>query len=764
MNQPDPHRQASSTAALHLVLEGRVQGVGFRPFVNRLAGGLGLAGWVRNRTGTVEIHVEGPRDALQAFMRRLFQDAPPLSEPRLAACTPAQPLALDTFSIRASAAGDEARISIPPDLCTCDDCLAELNDPADRRYRYPFINCTQCGPRYTLIRGMPYDRPATTMAGFALCTQCAAEYRDPANRRFHAEPVACPQCGPALVYSVTGAPAVQDNAQALAAAVAALRAGTVLAVKGIGGYHLVCDAGNDRAIRHLREHKPRPDKPLAVMFPAPAGQLLQQVAEAVRLSGTEAALLVSPQRPVVLARRRTGGALSALIAPGLAELGVMLPYSPLHHLLLAGFGAPLVATSANLSGEPVLTDNDSVVQRLGHVAGAFLHHDRPIARPADDPVYRVIADRPRLLRPGRGCTPLELALPFQLEAPVLALGGHMKNTIALAWEDRIVISPHIGDMGSARSLAVFEQAVADLQALYRVEAGLLVCDAHPGYATSRWAKQQQALPVQPVFHHHAHAAAACPDATPAAPALVFTWDGVGLGPDGTLWGGEALLGSPGRWTRFASLRPFHLPGGERAGREPWRSAAALCWETGHDWAGLPEGSTLLHAAWAARRNAPQTTAAGRLFDAAAALTGLCRMASFEGQGPMLLEAACTADAVPVDLPLAADSAGTWRTDWAPLLPVLLDDGLAPAARAAIFHASLATAIMQQARQARALHGVTTVGLSGGVFQNRVLTEAACRLLADDGFAARMPDAVPLNDAGLCYGQAIEYGSTAPDTA
>lgn len=762
MNHPDPHRQDSGTAALHLVLEGRVQGVGFRPFVNRLAGGLGLAGWVRNRTGTVEIHVEGPRDTLQAFMRRLFQDAPPLAQPHLASCDPASPLALDTFAIHNSAPDAGARICIPPDLATCDDCRAELDDPHDRRYRYPFINCTQCGPRYTLIRDMPYDRPATTMAGFALCTQCAAEYRDPANRRYHAEPVACPQCGPTLSYCADGQAAIRDNAQALAAAIAALRAGTVLAVKGIGGYHLVCDAGNDRAILHLRARKPRPDKPLAVMFPSPAGQPLQQVDAAVRLSGTEAGLLLSPQRPVVLARHRNSGTLSAHIAPGLAELGVMLPYSPLHHLLLAGFGAPLVATSANLSGEPVLTDNDTVVQRLGHVAGAFLHHDRPIARPADDPVYRVIAGRPRLLRPGRGCSPLELTLPCTLDTPVLALGGHMKNTVALAWDDRIVISPHIGDMGSARSLAVFEQTVADLQALYRVRARQFVCDAHPGYATTRWAARQ-ALPLQRVFHHHAHAASACPDATPAAPVLVFTWDGVGLGPDGTLWGGEALLGSPGRWQRFASLRPFHLPGGERAGREPWRSAAALCWETGRDWDGLPDDVALLRAAWEARRNAPQTSAAGRLFDAAAALTGLCRTASFEGQGPMLLEAVCSADAAAVDLPLAADAAGVWRTDWAPLLPVLQNDSLAPAERSGIFHASLAAAMMQQARQARALHGITTVGLSGGVFQNRVLTEAVCRQLAADGFAVTVPDTIPLNDAGLCYGQVIEHGTAAPVT-
>ncbi|HUT40782.1 MAG TPA: carbamoyltransferase HypF [Gammaproteobacteria bacterium] len=762
MNHQAPHLQETGATALHLALGGRVQGVGFRPFVYRLALGLGLTGWVRNRTGQVEIHVQGERDALQTFMRRLFQDAPPLAQPELASCVPATPLAVEAFSIQASTAGGSSPICIPPDLYTCNDCLTELLDPADRRYRYPFINCTQCGPRYTLICGMPYDRPATTMAGFALCTRCAAEYRTPANRRYHAEPVACPQCGPTLEFVCGARPAVQDNAQALAAATGALRAGQVLAVKGIGGYHLVCDAGNDAAVQRLRDTKPRPHKPLAVMFPAPPDRPLAYVSTAARLTDTEADLLLSAQRPVVIVSKRSGNTLSDRIAPGLTDIGAMLPYSPLHHLLLNDFGAALVATSANISGEPVLTENAVVQQRLGHVADAFLHHNRPIARPADDPVYRVIQDRPRLLRPGRGCTPLEQQLPFRLERPLLAAGGHMKNTVALAWDDRIVISPHIGDMGSARSLDVFEQVVADLQALYQVRAEVILCDAHPGYATTRWA-QRQALPVQRIFHHHAHAAVACPAATGDSPVLVFTWDGVGLGPDGTLWGGEALLGGPGRWQRFASLRPFHLPGGERAGREPWRSAAALCWESGLHWPGLPDEAALLHAAWTRRMNTPQTTAAGRLFDAAAALTGLCRDASFEGQGPMLLEAACEDDAQALELPLARDAQGVWITDWAPLLPLLLDSARTVAARSGIFHASLGAAIMQQARQARELHGVTRVGLSGGVFQNRKLTELVCRQLQADGFSADVPVLIPLNDAGLCYGQVIEFGFAAAQT-
>ncbi len=756
MTNRAPHLQETGALALHLTIAGRVQGVGFRPFVHQLAQGLGLAGWVRNRVGQVEIHVQGDPGAVTIFMRRLFQDAPPLSRPELQSCIPATPVASDGFSIHASAGGGESRIYIPPDLYTCNDCVAELYDPANRRFRYPFINCTQCGPRYTLIRDMPYDRPATTMAGFTLCARCAAEYRTPTNRRYHAEPVACPTCGPALEFHSDGQPTITGNEAALSAAVSALQAGQVLAVKGIGGYHLVCDAGNERAIRRLRATKPRPHKPLAVMFPSPADRPLQWLGTEVSLSTAEADLLLSAQRPVVIVRRQAGGTLATGIAPGLADLGVMLPYSPLHHMLLNDFGSALVATSANISGEPVLTEDTEVQQRLGHVADGYLQHNRPIERPADDPVYRVIQGRPRLLRPGRGCAPLEQALPFRLERPVLALGGHMKNTIALAWDRRIVISPHIGDMGNARSLAVFEKTVADLQSLYRVTAETLLCDAHPGYATTRWA-EQQALPLHRIFHHHAHAAVACPAAPGTGPVLVFTWDGVGLGPDGTLWGGEALLGGPGRWQRFASLRPFHLPGGERAGREPWRSAAALCWETGLRCPGLPDNVELLHAAWTRRMNTPQTSAAGRLFDAAAALTGLCSVASFEGQGPMLLEAACDGGAEPVTLPLSQNPQGLWITDWAPLLPLLLDSGRSIPARAGIFHASLGAAIMQQARRARAQHGVTQVGLSGGVFQNRVLTEQVYRQLRHDGFEVRLPDAIPLNDAGLCFGQVIEYG-------
>jgi hydrogenase maturation protein HypF len=744
-----------SIEALHMTVTGRVQGVGFRPFIYRLAQSHRLTGWVRNCTGQVEIHVQGENQALYAFTRRLFQHAPPLSQPVLAHCEITPVDDVDQFTIRESTADTAHDIHVPPDLFTCDDCLAELHDRHDRRYRYPFINCTQCGPRYTLIRGMPYDRPATTMAGFELCAACQREYSDPLDRRFHAEPVACAACGPALKFSAAHMQAINGNEAALNACVAALQAGNVVAVKGIGGYHLMCDARNDLAIARLRRHKPRPHKPLAVMFPTSPDAALKCINNRVWLSTDQAQLLLSPGRPIVLARKRPGFDLSALIAPGLDEIGVMLPYSPLHHLLLSDFAAPLVATSANISGEPVLTDNTMVETRLAHVASAFLHHNRPIERPADDPVYRVVRDRLRPLRLGRGSAPLELTLPVTLETPLLAVGAHMKNTLALAWQDRVVVSPHIGDMGSARSLSVFEKTVHDLQALYGIKAATVICDAHPGYATSRWA-QRSGLALHKVFHHHAHAAAALPAGQLTTDSLVFTWDGVGYGEDGTLWGGEALLGRPGQWRRFASLRPFYLPGGERAGREPWRSALALCWETGLDWQGRIAPQPLLKQAWQRRVNTPQTSAAGRLFDAAAALTGLCSDASFEGQGPMLLEAACTGQASAIQLPLNKGTADVWQTDWAPLLPVLLNNRDSVALRASIFHASLADALLQQARQARSEHGIRHIALGGGVFQNRVLTDQACLLLENDGFEVHLQEDIPVNDGGLCVGQVLEY--------
>jgi hydrogenase maturation protein HypF len=737
---------------LRLTIGGRVQGVGYRPFVYRQAVRHGVTGWVRNRSGVVDILAQGDAAALEQFAASLIDQAPPLAQPQLIGRTDEAKARLADFRILASDGSGAPQIHVPPDFFACYDCLRELRDPADRRHRYPFINCTQCGPRYTLIARLPYDRPNTAMAGFELCPACRSEYDNPADRRFHAEPVACPVCGPQLTF-VQGTQRIDDTRDALHAAVAALRAGAVVAVKGVGGFHLLCDAGDEAVVQRLRARKHRPHKPLAIMFPQRGSDGLESVRRHLRPNAREAALLRDPQRPIVLCARRGDSGLAAAVAPGLNEIGALLPYSPLHHLLLDDCAMPLVATSGNISGEPVLTANDAAQQRLAGIADAFLLHDRPILRPADDPVWRDSAGVLRPLRLGRGSAPLELKLPFTLAEPVLAVGGHMKNSIALAWDDRIVLSPHIGDLDAPRSLEVFAQVIDDMQKLYGVTARRMICDAHDGYASTRWARRS-GLPLISVQHHHAHAGAVYGERRGDGHWLVFTWDGVGLGGDGTLWGGETLYGRPGRWQRAGSLRPFHLPGGEKAGREPWRSALALLWECSADAPQFHPDQALLQQAWSQRMNTPQSSAAGRLFDAAAALTGLCTAASFEGQGPMLLEAVAAATTEITELPLYDDGA-LLRLDWAPLLPMLQNTQLSVAERAGRFHASLAAALVAQARALHARQPFTTVALSGGVFQNRLLTGLAAAGLEAAGFDVQLAAQIPCNDGGLCYGQVIE---------
>jgi len=743
--------------AARIRLQGHVQGVGFRPFVYRLALEHGIVGHVQNRLGEVEVVAAGPPDTLEHFTRDLVDAAPPLSSPSLAEVCDIDAPSVDTFSIIDSLADADAKIFVPPDYFMCDNCRRELEDPSDRRHSYPFINCTQCGPRYTLIEALPYDRPNTSMAGFPLCPECEAEYLDPLDRRFHAEPMACAACGPSLTFEAPAREPIGDSDAALAAAVEALREGQVVAVKGIGGYHLVCDARDEDAVAKLRERKHRPHKPLAIMFPVAGDDGLDVARAYVSFAADEADIVAGPIRPIVLALRVPDSPLAANVAPGLDEIGVFLPYSPLHELLLDALGGPVVATSGNISGEPVLTDNAEATQRLQPVADAFLQHNRPIVRPADDPVFRRIAGQARPIRIGRGCAPRELELPWQQREPILATGGHMKGTVALSWGDRVVVSPHIGEMDSPRSLDVFEQVARDLQALYGVEARRIACDAHPGYTTHRWARKQ-GLPVEQVWHHEAHASAVATELDQPGDWLLFSWDGVGLGRDGTLWGGEALHGRPGAWRRFASLRTFRLPGGDKAGREPWRSAAALHWECGHDWDAAPDSDGIARAAWDNDLNCPVTSAAGRLFDAAAAVICELPFASFEAQGPMQLEALCRRPAQGIDLPLNNGDDGVIRTDWQPLLGMLSDTTVEPARRAEKFHASMAGAILAQARAARACHPVAQVGLGGGVFQNRFLAELVVAMLEADGFDVYLPLLLPCNDAALSYGQAAEVAA------
>ena len=745
-------------SARRLLLEGRVQGVGFRPFVYRLAHDHGLRGWVLNGMGRVEIHIEGDAMAVDRFADEVVALAPPLAEPRLVenACTGVA--RHSEFSIRASDAAGAPEVHVPPDQFLCDDCLAELTDPAARRHRYPFINCTQCGPRYTLIRAMPYDRPNTTMAGFPLCPACNEEYLSPLDRRFHAEPLACPRCGPTIQWHQGQTMVTGDRA--LQRCLMALKRGGIVAVRGIGGYHLMCDPRSDVAVATLRERKQRPHKPLAIMVPQVGEDGLDAARELAELTSVQAAALVHPRRPIVLASMRPDAALSPLIAPDLDEVGLMLPYSPLHHLLLGEFGRPLVATSGNVSGEPVITAIEDAEARLSRIADGFLHHDRPICRPADDPVMREIAGQMRPLRIGRGNAPLELELPRPVTVPTLAVGAFLKNTVALAWGRRVVVSPHIGDLDTPRGRDVFEAVAADLQRLYGVRAERICCDAHPGYPNTRWAARLD-LPLIPVHHHHAHAAAVAGEFAVSAPLLCLAWDGTGLGPDGTIWGSELLLGTPGDWQRVGALRPFRLPGGERAAREGWRAALALCWETDTPWpAGQDYASPLLRQAWERGVNCPLTTSAGRLFDGAAALLGVRAVSSFEGQAPMALEAlARTATPAPaVRLPVAGRD-GISAIDWAPLLSILMSDAESVATRAWQFHDALAGAMAEQVRGQAARSGVEQVGLAGGVFQNRLLTELLVARLKAQGMRVCLPVQLPVNDAAISYGQIIEAAAT-----
>jgi hydrogenase maturation protein HypF len=602
----------------------------------------------------------------------------------------------------------------------------------------------------------------------------------PNQCRLYGNAPAPPAPPSAPAWSPTRAPAASGGPGGVREDI--LEAGQVVAVKGVGGYHLVCDAANDAAVRRLRERKRRPHKPLAVMFPLRGADGLDAVREHLELDEVTAAALADPARPIVLARTARSFGLSAQLAPGLSELGAFLPYSPLHHQLLGAFGRPLVATSGNISGEPVITGNEEARQRLSGIADAFLHHDRPIVRPADDPVVRPMVGAARTIRLGRGLAPLEFELPQsqpELPRPLLATGGHLKVTVALAWGRRIVVSPHIGELDSPRSNDVFKQVINDLQELYDVKAESIVCDLHPAYASSRWARRQ-GLPLIEVQHHAAHASALAGEHPDVASWLVFTWDGVGYGSDGSLWGGEALAGRPGDWRRLASFRPFRLVGGDKAGREPWRSAAALLWVCDPVGAGLAgdraakalniagkAGShqmqmqrlkpllQLAHQAWQKGINTHETSAAGRLFDAAAALVLGRNEASFEGQGPMELEAVAADGCPSLTLPLAADGQGVLRSDWAPLLEVLADKRIAVAERAGIFHETMAQALVDQALAIGRQRHFEAVGLSGGVFQNRRLCERVAAKLEREGIELRLHRELPANDGGLCFGQVIE---------
>jgi hydrogenase maturation protein HypF len=726
-------------------VEGVVQGVGFRPYVYRLAQEEGLAGYVLNDERGVLLDVEGAADAVERFVARLPAEAPPLASIESVAWTPLPPTGEHGFRILESAHGGEPDAPVTADAATCADCLAELFDPADRRHRYPFVNCTNCGPRFTIVRGVPYDRPLTTMAVFQMCAACRAEYHDPADRRFHAQPNACPACGPTVCLGE----ATGDHALRLAAA--ALLNGAIVAVKGLGGYHLACRADDEAAVARLRARKHREDRPFALMAPD-----VEAARALVELGEPEAALLLGRERPIVLAPRRPDAPVASAVAPRSAELGVMLPYTPLHHLLAADTAATLVMTSGNVSDEPIAYLDDDARERLAGIADHVLLHDRPIHTRTDDSVVRAVEGRPIVLRRSRGHVPAALALP--LAAPeLLACGAELKSTFCVAKGPRAWVGHHIGDLRNEETLRSFTEGIAHFEELFAVAPRVVAHDLHPDYLSTTYALAREGVEHVGVQHHHAHLAAVLAEHGEQGPAIGAVYDGTGYGTDGTVWGGELLAGGLDGFERAGHLWPVRLPGGDRAVRQPWRMACAwLAEATGAEPAPLPgiEPRAWHAVAELARTGlaAPVTTSMGRLFDAVAALCGVRAEVTYEGQAAVELEAMsdrAERGAYPLDV---ADGVLDARPT---ILAVAADvaAGVAPPVVAARFHRAVARATARACAQAAAVHGPDAVVLAGGVWQNRLLLELTLPLLRDRGLRVLVPERLPPNDGAISYGQA-----------
>ena len=767
---------------LRITLRGAVQGVGFRPFVYRLATEMSLTGWVLNSSSGLVVEVEGPGNTLREFEERIERERPAVSvvTTRESAWIPAE--GSTRFEIHSSDADTGKSVNVLPDLATCPDCRNELLDPANRRFQYPFTNCTNCGPRYTIVVDIPYDRRNTTMRDFVLCPACKEEYENPADRRFHAQPNACPVCGPKLDGTI-------------ADVAAALRTGAIVALKGIGGFQLLVDARQPAAVARLRQRKHREEKPFAMMMPS-----LEMAREYCEIAPAEVELLESPAAPIVLLRPRPGTDIAWNVAHCSPYLGVMLPYSPLHHLLMRDCPFPLIATSGNRSDEPIAIANDEAAARLKNIADHFLMHNRPIVRACDDSVVRLTRGKAGILRRARGYAPLGIRVAHAVP-PVLAVGGHLKNTVAIGVGQDVFLSQHIGDLETLEARQAFERAIEDLCRLYSFKPEAVVCDLHPDYASTHWA-EKSGLPVIRAQHHQAHVAACAAENNVDGPYLGVSWDGTGYGLDSSIWGGEFFRVEGKQFERVAHLRPFGLPGGDAAVREGWRSAASLLFHV--EKAGFPglanaarpgaspvSGSSPTEAVGSFKNGMPHvsptsrdpstssgqavgttsadagkprldadrvrtmlerginvvpTTSVGRLFDAVACISGIARENRFEGQAAMLLENEIGALRTEEAYPLPGG-------DWGLLIPAVVTDqraGVPVSLIAARFHNALIAWIVEVARQV----GLKQIVFSGGVFQNRYLTEHAAAALEASGFTVHTHCRVPPNDGGIALGQAV----------
>jgi len=761
-----------------IIIRGLVQGVGFRPFVFRLASEMELRGWVQNNPQGVLLEVQGEKAAVDHFLVRLQNDKPTHAAIQSLECTRLDPRRFESFEIRESDTQGEAVALVLPDIATCQECLRELFDPADPRYLYPFINCTCCGPRFSIVEALPYDRPNTSMKNFPMCTLCRREYNDPLNRRFHAQPIACHACGPQLEFWDSAGCVLSRHHEALLDTCGALRDGRIVAVKGLGGFQLMVDAGSEEAVLRLRERKHREEKPLALLYPS-----LASAQQACQVSLLEQRLLLASEAPIVLLGKRVGtlpthGTIAASVAPRNPYLGIMLPYTPLHHLMMRELKTPMVATSGNLSDEPICIDESEALRRLRGIADYFLVHNRPIVRHVDDSIVRVVMGRELVLRRARGFAPLPLRLAVPVPA-MLAVGGHLKNTVALAAGDNVFLSQHIGDLETREALNAFGQVIDSFRSLYRSDPDLAVSDLHPDYASTKFAHASGKRVVS-IQHHWAHIAGCMAENELDGPVLGVSWDGTGYGLDGTIWGGEFLLADDNGFRRFATFRRFRLPGGDKAIREPRRAALGLLFEiSGRSLFALDDLAPLrafvrndlevlcrmlengLHSPW--------TTSAGRLFDAIASLVALRQRVSFEGQAAMDLEfslpsrateeppfpyrflAANTATAQPVAVAEGVARKHMIVIDWEPMVRGVLagiQEGKSVASLAAAFHNTLIEVIVAVAKHC----SLKKVVLSGGCFQNRYLTERTVIRLRQEGFSPYWHQRVPPNDGGIALGQ------------
>jgi hydrogenase maturation protein HypF len=788
-------QQTGQKLRLKIVVRGAVQGVGFRPFVFRLAEELNLKGWVKNTAQGVFIEVEGSRHQLETFAARLETDKPPRCFIQSLESLWLDAAGYENFSIRSSKTEGAKTAIVLPDIATCPDCLREIFNPSNRRFHYPFTNCTNCGPRFSIIESLPYDRAGTTMRGFQMCSLCQKEFDNPRNRRFHAQPNACPVCGPRLEFwhhTITPphprhrAPAPPRDHVALLSTAQAIRNGKIAAVKGVGGFHLLADARNENTVQQLRERKQREENPFALMFPS-----LADVEAVCDVSPLEKRLLCSPEAPIVLLRRRPSSildspsSLSRSVAPGNPYLGVMLPSNPLHHLLMAELKFPVVATSGNLSDEPICTDEREALERLRGIADVFLVHNRPIARHVDDSVVRVMQGRELVLRRARGYAPLPVQLESKAKAEkskvVLAVGAHLKNTVALAVEENVFISQHIGDLETEQANQAFRRVAADLQKLYGAQPEIIVADRHPDYLSTKFADELAGIgahslpeaagpaPAAPppartsVQHHVAHVLSCIAENHVALPALGVAWDGTGYGTDGTVWGGEFFHVTAAQVERIAHFRPFRLLGGDRAIKEPRRVALGLLFELydestfemGHlpPLQAIPPVEMITLRGMLQRQfNSPSTSSVGRLFDAVASLINLRHQTRFEGQAAMELEHALdgiqTQDAY--NIAIHAQKL-PFVLDWSPMVGAILSDvrsGVATGVISAKFHNALAEIVVKVAKRI----GEHRVVLSGGCFQNKYLTERVVTRLQEEQFQPYWHQRVPTNDGGIALGQ------------